>query len=228
MTYKILYVEDEKILGQLVTESLRKGNYEVMQVSNGAHALSAYREFKPHVCLLDIMLPGKDGYEVAEQIRAMDKKIPILFLTAKIQTSDLVAGFSAGCNDYIRKPFSMDEVLLRIKSWISEKYGIEEIVQEAEYNINGYKFNPQKQTLETADGYIQLTHKESVVLSMLYSHRNNIVSRESILQKVWGNESIYNSRTLDVYINKLRKYLGGNQNRIITLKGIGYRFICED
>lgn len=228
MQFRILYVEDEKILGQLVTESLQKLNYDIKQVTNGAMALQEYRRFQPHLCLLDVMLPGKDGFEIATQIRAMDKKIPLIFLTAKVQTSDIIAGFDAGCNDYIRKPFSMDELVLRIGNWLKEKYGLVEIENKAEYIIDNYKFYPQKQILETPDGIIQLTHKESIVLMMLYTHRNNIIGRSSILQKVWENETVYNSRTLDVYINRLRKYFGNDANRILTLKGIGYRFICKD
>lgn len=229
MAYKILYVEDEKILGQLVTEALTKKGYEVMHIANGVAAFAAFRQMKPHLCLLDIMLPGKDGYEIARQIRGINKKTPILFLTAKIQVADLVTGFEAGCNDYIRKPFSIDELYLRIAGWLAEKYGQEETLPITECSIDGYLFHPQKQTLQPPDGSatIQLTHKEALLLQLLYTHRNNIISRDYLLQKIWSNDTIHNSRTLDVYINKLRKYLGEGQNKIITLKSIGYRFICD-
>lgn len=228
MRYRILYVEDELILGQLVTEALQKNGYEVLKLTVGTRALQAYREFKPHLLLLDIMLPGKDGYEIAEQLRAIDKKVPIIFLTAKIQTTDLVAGFRAGCNDYIRKPFSMDELVLRLNSWLHERYGMDASQDESEQDIDGYRFFPKTQMLQTPEGItIQLTFKEARVLALLNNHRNRILSRESILQHVWGNEGLYNSRTLDVYINKLRKYFGNDANRILTLKGVGYRFICQ-
>lgn len=228
MIYRILYVEDEKILGQLVTEALTKQGYNIMQITNGSDALQTFREYKPHLCLLDIMLPGKDGYEIAKQIRVIDKKLPVIFLTAKIQVTDLVAGFNAGCNDYIRKPFSLDELQLRIAGWLSERYGNADITTPSESMIDGYSFHPQKQILETAEGIIQLTHKEALILQLLYNHRNTIISREYLMQKVWGNDTFQNSRSLDVYINKLRKYLSDGHNKIITLKSIGYRFICEE
>lgn len=227
MKYRILYVEDEKILGQLVCESLRNKGYEIMQVTNGDGASTAFRDLKPHLCLLDIMLPGKDGYEIAKHIRAFDKKTPILFLTAKVQVQDLVAGFNAGCNDYIRKPFSIDELDLRIRNWLSEKYGVQ-LVEAESYHIDNYVFYPQKQLLATPLDTIQLTHKEAAILQLLYNHRNNIVSRDYLMQKVWNDNTVYNSRTLDVYINRLRKYFGNAPNRIITLKSIGYRFICTE
>ncbi len=227
MKQRILFVEDEKILGQLVKESLEKEGFEIKLITNGVDALQAYRDFKPNLCLLDIMLPGKDGYEVATQIRAIDKVVPIIFLTAKIQTADLVAGFNAGCNDYIRKPFSIDEVVVRINSWLAEKYGQLDKEPDAEVLIGDFRFIPGKQELHTPIEVIQLSHKDATILNLLYSHRNTIVSRDHLLQKVWGTDTIYNSRTLDVYINRLRKYFAGSQNKIITLKGVGYRFICE-
>lgn len=227
MSYRILYVEDEKILGNLVAEILEKAGYEVMLIANGDTAHQAFRKFKPHLCLLDIMLPGKDGFEIARQIKQTDLNVPILFLTAKIQPADVVAGFNAGCNDYIRKPFNSDELLVRIQHWLNEKHGRSEMYTTSDCRIGNIHFYPQRNMLETQDGIINLTHKESLLLYLLYTHRNNILAREHILQKVWENDSVYNSRTLDVYINRLRKYLSGTASQIITLKGIGYRFICE-
>ena len=227
MKYRILYVEDEQILGQLVTESLEKLNYEVLQITNGFDALRAYRDFKPHLCLLDIMLPGKDGYDVAKQIRALDTKIPILFLTAKVQVTDVITGFNTGGNDYIRKPFSIDELSARINSWLNEKYGRADTADTATYTAGAYSFLPDRQILITPRETIALTYKECVVLSVLFTHRNKVISRDYLQQKVWGTDTIYNSRTLDVYINRLRKHFGDSQNRILTLKGVGYKFITE-
>lgn len=226
MKYRILYIEDEHILGKLVTESLAGQGYQVLQVTNGSDALHHYRQFSPHLCLLDVMLPGKDGYEVATQIRAIDAGIPVIFLTARIQTADLVMGFHTGCNDYIRKPFSMEELLLRINRWLTEKYGQPEVLSADHYVLDGFMFFPHKQLLSGAGTTIRLTHKEAAILNILYQQRNNIVSRDYLLQKIWGTGSIYNSRSLDVYVTRLRKYFNGTQNQIITLKGIGYRFIC--
>lgn len=227
MEYRILFVEDEKILGQLVTESLRKEHYNVRHIMNGSNIPEVYREFNPHLCLLDIMLPGKSGYEVAQQIRAIDKNIPIIFLTAKNQSSDLVEGFRVGCNDYIRKPFSIEEVFVRVNSWITEKYGADKTDYITDAHIGDFIFYPDKQELHTPSCIIQLSYKDAAILYQLFIHRNKVVSRNDLLQKVWKDNSIYNSRTLDVYINRLRKHFAGTPNKIITLKGVGYRFICE-
>lgn len=227
MSYRILYIEDEAILGKLVCETLQKQGYEVKQITNGTQALQAYKQYGPHLCLLDIMLPGKDGYEIAAQIRALDNKIPILFLTAKVQAADVVAGFNAGCNDYIRKPFSIDELVVRLQNWLNEKYERSPAQAASEYRIGPYIFQAAKQVLQTPDGVISLTHKEATLLEVLYNQRNNIVQREHLLQQAWGSNTIYNSRSLDVYINRLRKYFSNSPYQIITLKGIGYRFICE-
>jgi len=227
MKYRILYVEDEKILGQLVTESLAKVNFEVLQVTNGIDALRAYRDFKPHLCLLDIMLPGKDGYDVARQIRTLDSYVPVLFLTAKVQVNDVIAGFNTGCNDYIRKPFSIDELLVRINSWISEKYGEAVTEEKAIYTAGLFTFHPEKQLLITASETLTLTHKECLILQVLFAHRNQMVSRDHLQQKIWGTSTIYNSRTLDVYINRIRKYFEKSPNKILTLRGVGYKFIAE-
>jgi len=227
MRYRILYIEDELILGQLVTEALQKRNYDVLQITNGFDALKAYRDFAPHLCLLDVMLPGKDGFDVARQLRALDSRVPIIFLTAKVQVDDVVTGFATGGNDYIRKPFSIDELLARINTWLSEKHGEAAPQDQETYKAGAYTFIPAQQVLTTPHETISLTHKECVVLGILFNHRNKIVSRDYLQQKVWGVDTIYNSRTLDVYINRLRKHFAQGQNRILTLKGVGYKFITE-
>jgi len=228
MNQRILYVEDEQILGQLVKESLEKRGFNVLPVSNGNDSLPIFKKFSPHLCLLDIMLPGTDGYQVAEQIRAIDKKVPIIFLTAKIQPADLVMGFKAGCNDYVRKPFNMEELVLRIENWLLVKYGEQDTIQHNNYQIGAFIFDLQKQLLRYKDENTRLSHKESELLHILCNHKNTIVSRDYILQKVWGDNTIYNSRILDVYITRLRKYFKPDpHSEIITLKGIGYKFIYK-
>ncbi len=172
------------------------------------------------------MLPGKDGYTVAEQVRVIDVHVPIIFLTARVQASDLVQGFKAGCNDYVRKPFHMEELLLRVENWLAVKYGTE-TPQQNNYIIGIFAFDPHKQLLSGKGRQIRLSHKETELLNVLYNYKNTIVSRDYILQKVWGSDSVYNSRTLDVYINRIRKYFKDDSHiNLITLKGIGYRFIC--
>lgn len=226
MSYRILYVEDEEVLGALVTEALTKANYEVIRVTNGADVWAAYSKNEPHICLFDIMLPGKNGYDVARQIRTSDSRIPILFLTAKIQSTDIVAGFEAGCNDYIRKPFNMEELKLRIALWLSERYGAHSNREtEDTIPLDRFVFLPKEQKLVSGHTEIRLSYKESEVLLMLYKHRDNIIGRDDLLRTVWGDNTTYNSRSLDVYITRLRKHFSGTDNNIITLKGIGFRFL---
>lgn len=227
MTFRILYVEDEEVLGALVHEALEKAGYEVDRVTNGVDVWKSFKEFQPHLCLFDIMLPGKNGYDVARQIRSSDSRVPIIFLTAKIGSVDVVAGFEAGCNDYIRKPFNVEELKLRISTWLAERYGTADQNTEKEIMLDGYTFLPDQQILRN-DGDIKLSYKEAAVLHLLYQHRNNIIGRDHLLQKVWGTDTIYNSRSLDVYITRLRKYFSGTRNNIITLRGIGYRFLLPD
>lgn len=216
------------MLGALVHEALEKAGYEVCRVTNGVDVWAAFRQIQPHVCLFDIMLPGKSGYDVARQVRNSDSRVPIIFLTAKIQSGDVVAGFDSGCNDYIRKPFHIEELKLRLATWISERYGEDQKRPEAEIILDEMIFLPEHQVLKTTKKEIKLSYKEAAVLVLLYQYRNSIIARDHILQKVWGVDTIYNSRSLDVYITRLRKYFSGTRNRIITLRGIGYRFLFPD
>src|SRR5690606_22498381 len=182
---------------------------------------------KPHLCLADIMLPGKDGLEIVAQLRQLDSRIPVIFLTAKIQPADVVSGFRAGGNDYIRKPFNAEELLVRIAHWINEKHGEHDLSTDKVYQIGTIRFDPKRNVLEGSETTTNLTFKESLLLQLLFTQRNNIIARDYLLHKIWGNDSVYNSRTLDVYINRLRKYLACTPSQIITLKGVGYRMIWE-
>ncbi|HXS37833.1 MAG TPA: response regulator transcription factor [Flavipsychrobacter sp.] len=226
MKQKVLYIEDELTLGLLVKESLEKNGYDVLKITNGTDGLITFKTYQPHLCLLDIMLPGNDGYSVTEQIRSIDRHVPIIMLTAKVQAADLVKGFKSGCNDYIRKPFNMEELLLRVANWLDVKYADKRSI-ESNIAISKYAFDPNKQLLEYNDNIVRLSHKETELLKVLLNYKNDIVSRDYILQKVWGTDTVYNSRTLDVYITRLRKYFKQDSHiSLITLKGIGYRFIC--
>ncbi len=140
---------------------------------------------------------------------------------------DVVAVFNSGANDYIRKPFSIDELIARINSWLREKYGAGKQDEPTEFKAGPYRFLPKEQLLITPDASITLTFKESVILNTLFAHHNQVVGRNYLMQKVWNSETIYNSRSLDVYINRLRKYFGNSQNKKLTLKGVGYKFITE-
>lgn len=223
---KILYVEDELFLGKIVKESLESRSYQVVMESDGANVLDAFRQLQPDVCVLDVMLPGVDGFTLATAIREIDAEIPIIFLTAKTQTDDLVKGFSVGGNDYIRKPFSMEELIVRIENVLRSRRPAKPATGQSEsVSIGKYNFHFVRQTLSSMNEERKLSFRESELLRLLYTHKDRIIDRREILNLLWGNDSFFNSRNLDVYITKLRSYLKDDEQlSIITIKGVGYRF----
>ncbi|HNN72266.1 MAG TPA: response regulator transcription factor, partial [Ferruginibacter sp.] len=183
----------------------------------------------PDICVLDVMLPNKDGFTIAEEIRQVDQDVPIIFLTAKTQTEDLVKGFRTGGNDYIRKPFSMEELIVRIENALRYRNGENKTGDKKDVvKIGKYTFHMNHQVLRNNGDERKLSFRESELLKVLYENRDKIVDRRDILNLLWGNDNFFNSRNLDVYITKLRSYLKGDSAlEIITIKGIGYRFVVE-
>jgi DNA-binding response OmpR family regulator len=225
---KVFYVEDEVFLGRIVKESLESRGFEVIMESDGAKALDVFKKTKPEICVLDIMLPNKDGFEIADQIRDLDEDLPIIFLTAKTQTEDVVKGFTLGGNDYIRKPFSMEELIVRIQNLLRLRKDESEKVTADSASIGKYTFQINRQVLSNGKEDRKLSFRESELLKLLYQNRNKIIDRREILNLLWGNDSFFNSRNLDVYITKLRSYLKDDPSlEIITIKGIGYRFVMS-
>jgi DNA-binding response OmpR family regulator len=223
---RVLYVEDEIFLAKIVCETLQDRGYEVIMESNGAKAFNLFLQSKPDVCLLDVMLPNKDGFAIADEIRESHPDVPIIFLSAKSQTSDVITGFKVGGNDYIRKPFSMEELIVRIENVLKIKSGSAE--EQDEVVLGEYKFNSRRQTLIHPKESKKLSYRESELLRLLYQNREQIVERSEILNLLWGSDSFFNSRNLDVYITKLRSYLKLDPSiEIITIKGIGYRFVVS-
>jgi DNA-binding response OmpR family regulator len=221
---KVLYVEDEVFLAKIVSETLQSRGYDVVLENDGGKALDHFTKEKPDVCVLDIMLPNKDGFAIADEIRNRDTQVPIIFLSAKSQTSDVVNGFKTGANDYIRKPFSIEELIVRIENVLRRKTAIAEETEEVQ--IGAYTFNTKRQTLNHPAEQRKLSYRESELLKLLYENRDKIVERSEILTLLWGSDSFFNSRNLDVYITKLRGYLKHDPFiEIITIKGIGYRFV---
>ena len=221
---KILYVEDEIFLAKIVGETLQSRGYDVVMEADGAKALDVFNREKPDVCILDIMLPGKDGFMIADEIREKNAQVPIIFLSAKSQTSDVVNGLKLGANDYIRKPFSMEELIVRVENVMKNKSAPQEEVEEIV--IGKYVFNLKRQTLIHPSEQRKLSYRESELLKLLCENRDKVVERSEILTLLWGSDSFFNSRNLDVYITKLRNYLKLDPSiEIITIKGIGYRFV---
>jgi DNA-binding response OmpR family regulator len=222
---KVLYVEDELFLAKIVSETLQSRGYDVILESDGGKAISQFTKEKPDVCVLDIMLPNKDGFAIADEIRDRDNLVPIIFLSAKSQTTDVVNGFKTGANDYIRKPFSIEELIVRIENVLKQKNNVVP-EQTEEVKIGEYTFNTKRQTLAHPKEQRKLSYRESELLKLLYENRDKIVERSEILTLLWGSDSFFNSRNLDVYITKLRGYLKCDPAiEIITIKGIGYRFV---
>lgn len=222
---KILYVEDEVSLGKIVKESLESRNYQVKLVADGLDAVVAYEEWHPDICVLDVMLPHKDGFTIGQEIREKDPLLPILYLTAKNQTQDLLKGFQSGGNDYIKKPFSMEELIVRIKNLL-DLFGKKSPTNNTEQiPLGTYIFYPLKYQLIHQQSIQQLSHREAELLKIFAAYQNKTIDRKTILLQIWGNDSYANSRNLDVYIKKMRTYLEQDDRlTIVTLKGIGYHF----
>ena len=214
-------------LGKIVRESLESRGFDVLMESDGANVVEVFKKENPDICVLDIMLPHKDGFEIADEIRMLNDTVPIIFLTAKTQTEDVVKGFSMGGNDYVRKPFSMEELIVRIQNLLRSRYDSAPKPSPDQVQIGNYHFQLNRQVLKNDKEERKLSYRESELLKLLYENRDKIIDRKDILNLLWGNDSFFNSRNLDVYITKLRSYLREDPSlEIITIKGIGYRFIA--
>ena len=221
---KILYVEDEHFLGRIVKESLEVRDFEVRMVTDGKLVQSVFEELNPDICVLDVMLPNKDGYSIAQSIRKVNATIPIIFVTAKTQTEDLIKGFEVGGNDYLRKPFSMEELIVRINNLLQLTQKLSSSPKES-IAIGKFEFAPQRYELRKDGKAKKLSHREAVLLQILAENQNSNIDRKTMLMRVWGDDSFFNSRNLDVYITKLRDYLREDSSiEIITIKGVGYHF----
>ena len=220
----VLLAEDEASLGMIVKESLETREFSVNHAVNGVDAFEIYKKEKPDILVLDVMIPKKDGFTLAKEIREENKKIPIIFLTAKSQTSDVLEGFEHGGNDYLKKPFSMEELIVRIKALLNRialKTNVESI------KIGNYIFNFTKQTLLHSENSENLTHREAQLLFYLFEKKNDVLDRTFILNKLWGNDDFFNARSMDVFISKLRKKLKKDPNiQILNIRGFGYKLIC--
>ncbi|MCB0529090.1 MAG: response regulator transcription factor [Lewinellaceae bacterium] len=225
---KLLYVEDEPFLGKIVRESLESRAFEVCMVGDGAEVITALERFQPDICVLDVMLPNRDGFSLAEEIRRKKPALPIVFVTAKNQTEDVLRGFATGGNDYLRKPFSMEELIARLHNLLALSKGKTQQLDPNEgVQIGKYSFYPLKYELRRDGSTRKLSARETDLLKTLVENRNFTVARKDILLKVWGDDNFFNSRNLDVYITKLRDYLREDPAiEIITIKGVGYHFVA--
>ncbi|WP_298247949.1 response regulator transcription factor [uncultured Christiangramia sp.] len=221
---KLLLVEDELTLAQIIKESLETRDFVVIHAQNGEEALQMYQQNSPDILVVDIMMPVKDGLTLTKEIRSIDSQTPIIFLTAKSQPQDVVTGFDTGGNDYLKKPFSIEELIARIKNLVNRKPGHDNM---HELILGEYKFNPNNQTLQFKEDQIDtLTSRESQLLLFLAQNRNQIVERNTVLDLMWTNNDFYSSRSMDVFISKLRKLLSKDKTlKILNVRGIGYKLV---
>ncbi len=221
----ILLAEDEPALGLIIKESLETRNFNVFLAVNGVEAYNIYQKEDISLLVLDVMMPKKDGFTLAKEIRMEDDTIPIIFLTAKSQTQDVVEGFTIGGNDYLKKPFSMEELIVRINNLLNRT----KLQKTSEIlKIGDFIFDFPKQTLQyEEEEKTQLTHREAHLLFHLVKNRNEVLERSLILNKLWGSDDFFNARSMDVFITKLRKKLNRDETiQIVNIRGFGYKLIC--
>lgn len=229
MKTKVLYIEDEPHMARIVSDTLALKGYEVLHKKDGTKIIEQLLQFQPDICVLDVMLPYVDGFSLGSSIRSLRPKLPIIFLTAKSQTQDVLDGFSAGGTDYLKKPFSLEELMVRINNQVN-LYNTQNITPSTEqsYILGDAVFTPSHFILEIQGNTIKLSHKEAEILSYFCRFQNQLIERRLLLQVIWGDDSFFNSRNLDVYIRKLRLYFQPVKGvEIITLKGIGYQFAVK-
>jgi DNA-binding response OmpR family regulator len=227
---KILLAEDDRNLGTLLREYLEAKGYSIKHATNGKEAYDFFFKEKFDLCLLDVMMPVKDGFTLAREIRSADKNIPIVFLTAKSMKEDAIEGFNTGADDYVTKPFSMEELLLRINAILkrTKNQSLQQNEQN-EWTIGKYKFDYAKRELKIDDKIKTLTTKESDLLKLLCLNANDVLDRNFALRTVWQNDSYFAARSMDVYIAKLRKYLKNDPDiEIINIHGRGFKLLVHN
>lgn len=225
MKQQILLLEDDPNLGFVLQEHLESNGFAVMLKKNGEEGLSAARQRRFDLCLVDVMMPKKDGFTFAREFRARDANTPLIFLTARSLKEDRIEGFRSGGDDYITKPFSMEELLLRIQAVLRRTLKSEpKPILGSVFTIGKYRFDPGKQILQFGSTKKALTAKESELMELLCARKNALVARNDILKLIWGDDSYFNSRSLDVFISKLRRHLASDRSvEIKNVHGKGYK-----
>lgn len=226
---KILLAEDDTNLGTLLQEYLEAKGYLVKLARNGKEGYDFFCKQDYDLCLLDVMMPLKDGFTLAKEIRQSNKQVPIIFLTAKSMKEDTIEGFNAGADDYITKPFSMEELMLRIQAILRRSMKTQVVDNDqSNFTIGNYKFNTEKQTLICDEHEMKLTTKEVQLLRLLVLNKNEVVDRGFTLKTIWHDDNYFNSRSMDVYITKLRKYLKHDPKvEIVNVHGKGFKLLVN-
>ena len=225
---KILLCEDDENLGMLLREYLQAKGYVAELCADGEAGFKAFLKTKFDICVLDVMMPKKDGFTLAQEIRAANTDVPIIFLTAKTLKEDILEGFKLGADDYITKPFSMEELVFRIEAILRRTKG-KKSRESTIYHLGEFTFDTQKQLLQIGEKQTKLTTKENELLALLCSHSNEILQRDFALKTIWIDDNYFNARSMDVYITKLRKHLKDDpQIEIINIHGKGYKLITPE
>jgi len=222
--FKILYAEDDETLAFLTKDNLEQNNYEVVHCSDGKSALKIFEEEEFDICIFDIMMPKMDGFELAEAVRKIDVEVPIIFLSAKTLKEDRIKGLRLGADDYLVKPFSIEELLLKVEIFLKRS---QKNIPTAKtiYEVGKYQFDTKNFILYTNDEKVGLTQREAELLKLFLDHKNSVLKREQILTSLWGTDDYFMGRSLDVFISRLRKILANEPGiSIENLHGIGFRF----
>ncbi|HEX7572862.1 MAG TPA: response regulator transcription factor [Bacteroidota bacterium] len=229
MKRTVLLLEDDSNLGLILQEHLQLNGFEAKLCVNGEEGEAAYRKGKFDLCLVDVMMPRKDGFSFARDVRAVDGETPIIFLTAKAMKEDRIEGLKIGADDYLTKPFSMEELLLRIRAVLKRSGKLEEGKSSPqEFSLGKFTFNPSKRTLRRGRSTRKLTARESDLLRLLCLHRNATLDRNGTLRELWGDDSYFNSRSMDVFISRLRKHLAGDPHvEIMSVPGKGLKLVIS-
>jgi DNA-binding response OmpR family regulator len=223
--FPILLVEDDPALNFIIKDNLEQNNYNVTVAEDGEKALRLFKSGNFALVILDVMLPKLDGFSVAREIRKTDEQIPVLFLTARSMTEDKIAGLSIGGDDYITKPFSMEELLLKMKIFLKRSHSSSNNIFRNEIHIGSYTFTEDELLLKHTEYERRLTLKEAELIKLFANYQNTVLTRDEILNKVWGSNDYFLGRSLDVFISRLRKYFSHDPHiKIINLHGIGFRF----
>lgn len=224
---RLLYAEDDETLSFITKDHLELQGYEVVHSSSGAAAFEKFKSEKFDLIILDVMLPEMDGFTIAENIRKKDHQIPILFLSAKSMKEDRIHGLKLGGDDYLTKPFSIEELILKIEIFLRRSKVFEAPSEEKEIQVGSYVYMPMEYQLTLNGEARVLTQRESELLAFLLKNKNKVIKRSVILETLWGEDDYFMGRSLDVFISRLRKYLGDDPEiKIDNIHGIGFKFVC--
>lgn len=226
MKHKVLLIEDEKNFGMVLRDYLGMNGYEVTLCENGELGLEAFKSGKFDICIVDVMMPKKDGFTLAADIKTLNKNIPFIFLTARGMRDDMIKGYKLGADDYITKPFDSEVLLFKLKAILNRNTS--SLQEEFLHAIGSFNFNAKLRTLRSGDHEVKLSPKEAALLNLLCHHKNDVLPREKALKQIWNDDSYFTARSMDVYIVKLRKYLASDTNiEINNLHGNGYSLLVK-